>query len=80
MRPFGSQPETEGRPMALGFTYKLELTDGTPADPPSSAPLLNWRPGDAIPPGERWLRVVAVRDDEADQPSVLIVEDVELEA
>jgi hypothetical protein len=59
------------------FTYRLELADGKPADPPSfrtSVP--TWRPGDEIPlrPG-RTLRVLDVRD--AVGPAVLIVQDVE---
>jgi hypothetical protein len=62
--------------MALGFTYELELEDGTSADPPTlkSAAVPNWRPGDTIPLGARTLRVLAVRADVADQPSALVVE------
>jgi hypothetical protein len=67
--------------MAPGFTYKLEFQDRTPADPPGfRTSVLNWRPGDTIPLGARRLRVVGVRDDDANQPPVLVVEDVELEA
>ena len=42
------------------FTYKLELEDGAPADPPTirSAPGVTWKPGDTIPLGKRTLRVV----------------------
>jgi len=36
----------------------------------------NWRSGDEIPLGRRALRVVRIRDDDADQPPVLVVEDV----
>jgi hypothetical protein len=63
--------------MALGFTYTLELEDGTPADPPTfrSAPSVTWKAGDTIPLGERTLRVVAIREDDADQPPVLVVRD-----
>jgi hypothetical protein len=60
------------------FTFKLELADGTPADPPSfRAAVPNWRPGDTLHlvPG-RTLRVVRVRDDDADQAPVLVVEDM----
>jgi hypothetical protein len=32
-------------------------------------------PGDTIPLGKRTLRVIEKRDDDADQPPVLIVED-----
>jgi hypothetical protein len=50
--------------------------DGTPAEPSTlSAAVPNWRPGDAIYLGRRTLRVVGVRDDDADEPPVLIVED-----
>jgi hypothetical protein len=35
-----------------------------------------WNPGDTIPLGARTLRVVGVRDDDADQPPALVVETV----
>ena len=35
-----------------------------------------WRSGDTIPLGHRTLRVVQVRDDDADQPPVLVVEEM----
>jgi hypothetical protein len=34
------------------------------------------RPGDTIPLGTRILRVIDVRDDDADQAPVLVVEDL----
>jgi hypothetical protein len=61
----------------MAFTFKLETTDGAPADPPSFqtvAPL--WRPGDKIPLGRRALRVVGIRATDIDETPVLIVEDV----
>jgi hypothetical protein len=60
------------------FTFKLELADGTPADPPSfRAAVPNWRPGDTIfLAPRRTLRVVRVRDDDADQAPVPVVEDM----
>jgi hypothetical protein len=59
-----------------GFMVRLETADGAPADPPTlSAAVPNWREGDTIPLGERTLRVIGKRDDEADEPPVLIVED-----
>ena len=66
----------------MAFIYRLELEDGTPADPPHfrSAPGVMWSAGDTIPLGARTLRVVAIRDDDADQPPALIVEDAELDA
>jgi hypothetical protein len=59
-----------------GFLFRLETREGGPAEPPTlRSALPNWRIGDEIPLGRRSLRVVAVRDDEADQPPVLIVEE-----
>jgi hypothetical protein len=59
------------------FAYRLELEDGTPADPPTLRTAVpTWRRGDTIPLGERALRVAAVRDDDADQPPTLVVEDL----
>jgi hypothetical protein len=61
----------------MTFTIRLERADGTPAEPPSiRTAVTNWRPGDTIPLGHETLRVVRVRDDDADQPPVLVVEDV----
>jgi hypothetical protein len=65
--------------MAYGFTFRLELEDGTPADPPTfrSAPGVSWRAGDTILLGCRTLRVVDTRLDEGsdgDPVSVLVVE------
>ena len=59
-----------------GFLFRLELEDGTPADPPQvSTGVQTWRRGDTIPLGRRELRVVDVRDDDADQPPVLVVKE-----
>lgn len=58
--------------------FRLEQTDGSPADPPTyRSTVLTWRQGDEIPlrPG-RTLRVLGLRDDDADQPPVLVVEDL----
>jgi hypothetical protein len=39
--------------------------------------VLSWKQGDKIPlTAERTLRVLGVRDDDADQPPVLVVEDM----
>ena len=67
-----------------GFLFRMETTDGAPAEPPTLATAVpNWQSGDTIPLGSRTLRVVCVRDDDvcvrdddADQPQVLVVEDV----
>jgi hypothetical protein len=66
--------------MAYGLTFRLELEDGTRADPPTfrSAPGVSWEPGDTIPLGrDRKLRVIDTRLDEGtdgDPVSVLVVE------
>jgi hypothetical protein len=61
----------------MAFLFRLETSDAAAADPPTlTSAVPNWRPGDTIPLGRRTLRVVHVRDDEADQPPVLVVEDV----
>jgi hypothetical protein len=60
-----------------GFLFRLETRDGAPAEPSTlSAAVPNWRPGDAIYLGRRTLRVVGVRDNDTEEPPVLIVEDV----
>jgi hypothetical protein len=61
----------------MAFTFNLETTYGTPADPPQFTTLApRWRPGDAIPLGRRTLRVVGVQAVAVDETPVLIVEDV----
>jgi hypothetical protein len=61
----------------MSFRFKLERLDGTPAEPPSiRVAVPNMRPGDTIPLGAaRMLRVVEVRDDEAREAPILVVED-----
>jgi hypothetical protein len=60
----------------MAFLFRLETTDGLPAEPPTlTTAVPNWRAGDAIPLGRTTLRVVGIRDDDADQPPVLIVEE-----
>jgi hypothetical protein len=58
--------------------FKLERTDGTPADPPTyRTGVYSWRPGGTIPmSATRTLRVVEVRGDDSDEPPVLVVEDL----
>ena len=59
-----------------GFLFRLETRDGLPAEPPTlEAAVPNWAPGNSIFLGYKTLRVVDVRDDDADQPPVLVVED-----
>jgi hypothetical protein len=60
-----------------GHLFRLETKEGLPAEPPTLPTAVpNWRAGDAIPLGERTLRIVELRDEDVDQPPVLIVEDV----
>ena len=55
--------------MAAGFLFKLERTDGTPAEPSSfSSAVPNWAPGETIHFGHRTVRVVGVRDDAPTRP------------
>lgn len=59
-----------------GFLFRLETAEGVPADPSTLQSIVpNWKPGDSIFLGRRVLRVVGIRDDDTDQPPVLIVED-----
>lgn len=59
------------------YQFRLQRTDGSPADPPTyRSSVLNWRQGDTIPlSAELTLRVLGVRDDDADQSPILVVED-----
>jgi hypothetical protein len=58
------------------FLFRLQKADGSPAEPATlDSAVPNWKPGHQIHLGERTLRVLAVRDDDADQPPVLVVED-----
>jgi hypothetical protein len=60
----------------MAFLFRLETADGAPAEPATlTSAVPNWGPGDTIPLGRRTLGVVGIRDDEADQPPVLVVED-----
>jgi hypothetical protein len=60
-----------------GFLFKLETVAGEPADPPTvSVAVPNWRPGDTIHARGKTLRVVRHRDDDSDQPPVLVVEEM----
>ena len=60
----------------MAFLFRLETREGRPAEPPTlKSAVPNWQAGDTIPLGRRTLLVVGVRDDEADQPPVLVVEE-----
>jgi len=61
----------------MAFLFKLETRDGLPAEPSTlSSAVPNWSPGHLIHFGARTFRVVAVRDDDGDQPPVLVVESI----
>jgi hypothetical protein len=62
----------------MTYHFRLQRTDGTPADPPTyRSTVLRWRQGDTIPlTRDRTLRVLGIRDDDADRPPILIVEDL----
>jgi hypothetical protein len=51
------------------YHFRLQRTDGSPFDPPTyRCPTLSWRQGDTIMfSPDRTLRVLGVRDDDADQ-------------
>jgi hypothetical protein len=62
-----------------GSLFRLETPEGAPADPPTlESAAHNWKAGDTIPLGKRTLRVIGKRDDEGDQPPVLVVEDAQV--
>jgi hypothetical protein len=64
----------------MAFAFRLETKDGRPAEPPTlSSAVPDWRVDHSIHLGHRTLRVVGVRDEDADQPPVLIVEEVEID-
>jgi hypothetical protein len=70
--PDYAQPAVRPQPKKgdrMPFLFKLETVEDDPANPPTLASaVLNWRPGGTIPLGRKTLRVVHVRDDDADQP------------
>jgi hypothetical protein len=60
------------------FLFRLETADGSPASPSTlEASVANWRAGDVISlgRGRRQLRVIGKRDDDADPPPGLVVEE-----
>jgi hypothetical protein len=64
-----------------GFLFRLETAEGEPANPPTlEAAVPNWNEGDCIYFGRRTLRVIGRRDDDADQPPILVVEEVDLDS
>jgi hypothetical protein len=61
----------------MAFLFKLEDEAGEPVEPHTfKTAVPNWKAGDTIPLPHRALRVVAVRDNDADRAPTLVVEDV----
>jgi hypothetical protein len=59
-----------------GFLFRLETADGAAADPHTvSVAVPDWPVGSQIHVRSRTLRVIGTRDDDADQPPVLVVEE-----
>jgi hypothetical protein len=59
-----------------GFLFRLEAADGAPVDPSTlRAAVPAWPDGSMISLGGRTLRVIGRRNEEADQPPVLVVEE-----
>jgi hypothetical protein len=59
-----------------GFLFKIETKDGEPAEPSElSSAVPNWAPGHTIRFGHKTFLVVGKRDDDADRPPVLVVEE-----
>jgi hypothetical protein len=70
--PSGSRTEESD-----GVSVQAETAEGVPAEPPTLTTVVpNWRAGDSIPLGGRTLRVVGIRDNDADEPPVLVVDDL----
>jgi hypothetical protein len=62
----------------MTLTFKLERLDGMPGRARVDREhVLSWKPGDTIPLGaNKTLQVVRVRDNDADQAPVLVVQDL----
>jgi len=55
--------------------FRLGYERARRADPPTlKSAVPDWRAGDTIPLGQRTLRVVDVRDEDVNQPPVLVME------
>jgi hypothetical protein len=60
----------------MAFLFRLETFGRRTAEPATlNSAVPNWGAGDTIPLGKRTLVVIGKRDDDADQPPILIVED-----
>jgi hypothetical protein len=55
----------------MAFTFELEYTDGTPADPPAlKSAVPNWSPGDTIPLGPGGPALLVVGFAHASEPEL----------
>jgi hypothetical protein len=70
--------DVAGAPLTPWASPSDEQPDGTPADPPTvELGVYVWKPGDTITLGAgRSLRVLDVREQGDDQPTVLVIEDM----
>ena len=70
------RPQTDRRNRMAGFLFRLETVEGDPAQPSTlECAIPTWSLGDRIHLGHRTLIVVGKRDDDADPPPVLVVEE-----
>ena len=70
------RPQADRRIRMAGFLFRLETAEGVPADPSTFESVVpHWKPGDSIYLGNRTLRVIGIRDDDADERPVLLVEE-----
>ena len=70
---FFSAVEQRDDPLITRLFGRTETRDATVATAANSA-VPNWNAGDTIPLGKRTLVVIGKRDDDGDQPPVLVVE------
>jgi hypothetical protein len=60
----------------MAFLFRLEHEVGRPLDPPTlQAARPDWKAGDSIYFGRKTLRVLDVRDPDADRAPILVVRD-----
>jgi hypothetical protein len=72
------RPQADRRNWMAGFLFRLETVEGDPAQPSTlECAVPTWSLGDRIHLGlgHRTLIVVGKRDDDADRPPVLVVEE-----
>jgi hypothetical protein len=70
------RPSAQARSLRCLRAHDWSTRTGSAEPPTLHSAVPNCRPGDTIPFGYKTPHVVDVRDDEADQAPVLVVEDV----